>query len=701
MFGLAAEVGVTTYKTYVAGTHLLADGARMHRYKGLVPKISPLAVASIVQAQARIDRLAKQVPLEEPWAAPRAAEWDSRTVADWLRRSGVKQGIGRELFDTAISGLMTGDLDDVSFLHLLWLVKAHRSLNVLFSIENGAQENLVDGGAGSIAMRVAEELGDAIRLSTPVRAIEQRDDHVVVTAATATVAARHVVVAIPPALILGIEFTPALPEDRLTLYRNDVGGPETKTLLVFDEPFWRADGLSGQSSEPGSPAEVTIDTRPGRRQPRCPRIVHVRPRSPSSGTASTPPTGGPRCSTRWRSASGPGSPRRARSSRPRGGSRSGRAGCSFAHLAPGDPLPLRSAAPRADGPRALGRHRDRDALARRDRRRGAVGRAGGGRDPRPHLSRPAPAPARRVCATSRSGRPRARRRRWPRRPPRSRARSGRRRRPRSRPSPGRTWCLPEVAPDRDPVAGPGMAAGERRRADLAVDLEHLRLHHVDVRRELAVPELTNVEVARVVDRLAGAVPAEEDVARGLHEPLALHDPAPVVLVHALADVGLEDRLLGLLDLEEQRIAVVATAEEHDPAPRPHAPDPDHLPGHVDDLVGLDERTAVRLEALAVARNHCCSSWRTFCGLGRGQQVLEPDDQRRVARDADLAVDLGRELRQRAQAVLAPRLGEALLEPLHRLGRDPVRPERLGVVLVEAAVPEREVASRAYSRIDSR
>jgi monoamine oxidase len=53
-----------------------------------------------------------------------------------------------------------------------------------------------------------------------------------------------------------------LPEDRLTLYRNDVGGPESKTLLVFDEPFWRADGLSGQSSEPGSPAEVTIDASP-------------------------------------------------------------------------------------------------------------------------------------------------------------------------------------------------------------------------------------------------------------------------------------------------------------------------------------------------------------------------------------------------------------------------------------------------------
>ena len=62
--------------------------------------------------------------------------------------------------------------------------------------------------------------------------------------------------------MLDIEFDPVLPDDRLTLYRNDVGGPETKTLVVYDEPFWRADGFSGQTSQPGSAAEVTLDASP-------------------------------------------------------------------------------------------------------------------------------------------------------------------------------------------------------------------------------------------------------------------------------------------------------------------------------------------------------------------------------------------------------------------------------------------------------
>ena len=32
-----------------------------------------------------------------------------------------------------------------------------------------------------------------------------------------------------------------------------------KINIVYDEPFWRNDGLSGQSAAPGSPATITID----------------------------------------------------------------------------------------------------------------------------------------------------------------------------------------------------------------------------------------------------------------------------------------------------------------------------------------------------------------------------------------------------------------------------------------------------------
>ena len=44
IFALAGEVGVSTYKTWVKGAHLLIGEGRTRRYTGLIPKISPLAV---------------------------------------------------------------------------------------------------------------------------------------------------------------------------------------------------------------------------------------------------------------------------------------------------------------------------------------------------------------------------------------------------------------------------------------------------------------------------------------------------------------------------------------------------------------------------------------------------------------------------------------------------------------------------------
>jgi monoamine oxidase len=267
IFGLAREVGVSTYKTWVKGAHLLVDGGRTRRYTGLIPKISPLAVITIAWAQAKLDRMAKHVPLETPWTAKRAQEWDSRSVAWWLEHSGIRTEIGRDLFEMAVRGLFTGDLNDVSLLHLLFLVRGHGSIKTLFSIEGGSQENMVEGGAASIAQRVADALGDAVRLNAPVRSITQRNDRVLVEAGDLTVSAHNAVVTVPPALALEIAFDPMPSDERLTLYRNAVAGPETKTLVVYDEPFWRADGFSGQTSEPGSASEVTLDASPASARP--------------------------------------------------------------------------------------------------------------------------------------------------------------------------------------------------------------------------------------------------------------------------------------------------------------------------------------------------------------------------------------------------------------------------------------------------
>jgi len=57
IFGLAREMGVATYKTWVQGAHLLIGEGRTRRYSGLIPKISPLAVLTLALANRKLNKM--------------------------------------------------------------------------------------------------------------------------------------------------------------------------------------------------------------------------------------------------------------------------------------------------------------------------------------------------------------------------------------------------------------------------------------------------------------------------------------------------------------------------------------------------------------------------------------------------------------------------------------------------------------------
>ena len=116
------------------------------------------------------------------------------------------------------------------------------------------------GGMGAIHRAVAAELGDVIHLSKPVRSIAQDADGVTVRSDDMVVHARRVIVAVPISIAGQIICEPMLPVDRSFLHQRVPLGAVFKIAQVYDEPFWRADGLSGQSFAPGSPANLTIDS---------------------------------------------------------------------------------------------------------------------------------------------------------------------------------------------------------------------------------------------------------------------------------------------------------------------------------------------------------------------------------------------------------------------------------------------------------
>jgi monoamine oxidase len=283
---LAAELGVGTFPTHDEGRHLIEMNGKVASFTGaltdariglvveLSRAISPLALADFEQARGRLDRMAREVPLEEPWMAPRAAEWDGQTFATWVGRNTRSEG-ARRLFELATEAVWAAEPGDVSLLHVLFYTHSGGGFNTLVGTGGGAQQDRFHGGSQRIALLMADELGaERLRLEAPVRLIEHGEDGVTVHATDLchpegykshrrlVVSARRAIVAIPPTLAGRVAYDPPLPARRDQLTQRMPQGTVIKTMAIYERPFWREEGFSGQATSDTGPARVVFDNSP-------------------------------------------------------------------------------------------------------------------------------------------------------------------------------------------------------------------------------------------------------------------------------------------------------------------------------------------------------------------------------------------------------------------------------------------------------
>jgi monoamine oxidase len=261
MFELCRELGLEVYPQYERGdTVMLLDGAN-RRYQR-IPKIGPLALAGLGLAFWRLDRMVKRLPIAEPWKADGARALDSQTLGAWFGSPwNVPSATARKLINTTMTTLFCVDPDEVSLLGSLVLARGGGSFE--YYVDSTITEtHLVDGGAPEVAVRLAAKLADTLRLSSPVRRIRQTGGGVEVFSDRLTVDARRVIIATPPLLASRIEYDPALPAAQTQLLRRMLSGSALRGITIYDEPFWRNDGLSGMSVAPDLPVPVALDQSP-------------------------------------------------------------------------------------------------------------------------------------------------------------------------------------------------------------------------------------------------------------------------------------------------------------------------------------------------------------------------------------------------------------------------------------------------------
>jgi monoamine oxidase len=263
---LIKDLGLKTFKTYIKGENVYyrqenAPGLRRQTYTGTIPPANPASLVELAKALNSLDTMAQDVPLEAPWKAGRAVEWDGQTFETW-KRDNTTIDETRDLIDLGIEAVFAAEPRDLSLLHVLFYIHAAGSFENLINTSGGAQESRVVGGSQKISIELAKRLGHRVVLKAPVRQIHHHRRGVEVHTRHGAWEAKRAIVAVPPTLAGRIRYQPHLPARRDQLTQRVPMGSVIKCMAVYDQPFWRADGLSGMATSDTGAVKVTFDNSP-------------------------------------------------------------------------------------------------------------------------------------------------------------------------------------------------------------------------------------------------------------------------------------------------------------------------------------------------------------------------------------------------------------------------------------------------------
>lgn len=260
---LVEDLGIGVYDHYYEGDTTYDIEGTVSR--GLLPDVTFSEAVDFAKVAWQLDRLSRKLPLGEPWRAKDAAALDRKTFGAWLSEHAATS-FTPAVFRLINRAVWSGYPERTS---LLWILNYLRSAGGLLPVilnDGGAQDQRIEGGSQVISERMAAGLGDRVLLGRPVLRIEDQPNAPMrVATANETFTAERVIVAMAPADTMRIDFTPGLPEGRLQLASGWARLPRlplVKAAMLYDTPFWRADGLNGAMQSDRSPIQLVFDNSP-------------------------------------------------------------------------------------------------------------------------------------------------------------------------------------------------------------------------------------------------------------------------------------------------------------------------------------------------------------------------------------------------------------------------------------------------------
>uniref|UniRef100_A0A674BIN8 Amine oxidase n=1 Tax=Salmo trutta TaxID=8032 RepID=A0A674BIN8_SALTR len=263
---LAKEYGVETYKVNEEERLVHYVKGKSYPFRGSFPPMwNPFALMDYNNLWRKMDEMGSEIPREAPWRAPHAEEWDKMTMKQLFDKI-CWTSSARRFATLFVNVNVTSEPHEVSALWFLWYVKQCGGTMRIFSTTNGGQERKFVGGSSQISECMAKELGECVKMESPVYRIDQTGDMVEVeTLNKETYKAKYVIVATAPGLNLKIHFNPELPPLRNQLIHRVPMGSVIKCMVYYRDNFWRKKGYCGTMviEEEEAPISLTLDdTKP-------------------------------------------------------------------------------------------------------------------------------------------------------------------------------------------------------------------------------------------------------------------------------------------------------------------------------------------------------------------------------------------------------------------------------------------------------
>jgi monoamine oxidase len=268
ILALAKAMNVGTFPVYNTGSNVFLARGQRTLYDAATGIPNDPEVLAGLGALLEVDAIAKAVGVAAPWKHGKAKQYDGQTLAQFLSAKSLGP-TALAVVDAVCEAIWGADPGELSLLYVAQYVaaagnaKTPGSFARLIATGGGAQERRIVGGSVVIAEKVADKLGARVILGAPVDRLREHDGTVTVTTRGGpTVVARRAIVAVPPVLAARIAYAPGLPASKKTILKAMVPGSLTKVEAVYDTPFWRETGLSGQGVSDVGVARVPYDNSP-------------------------------------------------------------------------------------------------------------------------------------------------------------------------------------------------------------------------------------------------------------------------------------------------------------------------------------------------------------------------------------------------------------------------------------------------------